>query len=590
MAYAGLTVVMTWPMVIHLASPYARFEEDFGLWLWNLWWTKKALVDLGTSPYFTSYLFHPTGTSLVLHTLSLYNGLVGIPLQLLGADVLTTYNLLYLSSFVIGGVGMYLLVWELTQNLFGAFLAGTAYAFSPFHTASYAWTNMWAVQWLPFVLLFTVRVLRAARPMEGIGLAITLALATLSDWYQPVLLLLASMVLALSVAFSRGSPNPLPTGALSSLLWSLMLAGLLVSPLAYLVLKELVAGDVLPYTPSLSVRFELLGIRPPFGDVISYGVVLGWIPVALAGYGIARGLDFWMRRFLVLLVVFFVLSLGEGLRLPGVAEPVLPLPFLLWRKIPLLGMIRGSHYFWPMVQVCAAILAGHGARRLWEDMEEWHLQDFSLPRPVSGVALLVLLLIEALQAPITPIPLRVHPVYAVIERDGIAGPILDAPIGYGYGTTKMHAGWSMYLQTFHRRPLVGGYTNFDGRKRLAFLAENPVLALFTDGWTPRADGVPHLEENLQSFLAKYQISWIILRKRMRDQVCDQPRMPGWSFQKFADLVAPAGVNGQLQAFRSWAVYCGDWDVSMVQKTDTLVRRVLGPPVWNDAELVAYRVR
>lgn len=592
-AYAGLTVVMTWPMAARLSLPYARIEGDFGLWLWNLWWMKKALVDLRASPYFTSYIFHPTGTSLVFHNLSPYNGLVGIPLQLLGADVITTHNLLYLSSFVIGGCGMFLLVRELTGNTFASFFAGAVYAFSPFHTILYYWTNLWSTQWLPFALLFAVRILKVGRLVDGVGLAVALALATLTDWHQPVLLLLAIMVLTLSASYVPRQKGLVRQEMLRRMLLSVLLYGFLVSPIGILVLKELVLGDTILQTASSFAGFELLGVRVrPGGDVISYAVLLGWASVALTTYGITHGLDFWMKCFLALLVVFFVLSLGEGLRLPGLAEPVLPLPFLLWRKIPLLGIIRGSFYFWIMVQVCVAVLAGHGVRRLWERAADWRLGKFALSRPALGVCLLAFMVVEVVQAPLTPVPLRIHPVYEAIRNDSAGEAVLDAPIRYTLESTPQNAGRSMYLQTLHNRPLVGGYTNFDGRKRLSFLEQNRVVRLFSDRWIPRNEGSLDGTEGLPSFLADHRIGWLILRKAMREDMCDQgrTRIPGWTCKKFINLVAPAVVNKELRSVWQWPVYCGDWDEQKIQRADALVRSILGPPVWDDDGLVAYRVR
>src|SRR2546426_8310720 len=43
--------------------------------LWNYYWVKTALLDLHTNPFYTSYLYYPTGISLRFHTLNLANGL-----------------------------------------------------------------------------------------------------------------------------------------------------------------------------------------------------------------------------------------------------------------------------------------------------------------------------------------------------------------------------------------------------------------------------------------------------------------------------------------------------------------------------------
>ncbi len=580
-------------MTLRISSPYATVWQDFGLWLWDIWWMKRAVADLGVSPYFTSYLFHPTGTSLVFHNLSPYNGLLGIPLQLLGAGVIPTYNALYLSSFVLGGVGTFLLVHELTGIPFAGFFAGAAYVFAPFHTSTYGWANFWATQWVPLALLFAVRAIRVGRRMDSIGLAVSLLLATLTDWHQPVFLLLAIGVLSLSTASGRSQTDPVRRGVFRRLLGSLLLFGLLASPLVYIVLRELAGGAADLQTPAWFREFELLGYRGKTGDVISYPVLLGWTCTGLVVYGVARGLDFWTRRFAALLVMFFVLSLGEGLRVPGLAEPVLPLPFLLWRKVPVLGIIRGPVYFWIMVQVCFAILVGHGIRRAWERMQERRPACSLLRRWAMGAGLLGLLLVEFFQGPVTPRPLRIHPVYEAIRRDARTDAILDAPIGYTADTTRINAGRSMFLQTLHHRPLVGGYTQFDGRERVAFLKRHAVLMLFMDHWVRRGEEPPDgAGEALRSFVTRYRIGWIILRRGMRDPTCEAPsaRVQGWSMRKASHLLLPAVANEELRAAReALGRYCWEWDAVKASMVDALVRRTLGPPVWDDAELTAYRV-
>jgi len=591
MAYTGLTVVMTWPMVLRLSAPFYNIQGDFGLWLWDLWWMKKALVDLGTSPYFTSYLFHPTGTSLVFHNLSPYNGLVGIPLQLLGADVITTYNLLYLSSFVIGGVGMFLLVKELTGNTFAGFFGGAVYAFSPFRTAAYAWTNIWCIQWLPFVLWFTTRLLRKGEWRDSVGLAISLTLATLSDWHQPVMLLLAITVLVLSLGLRRSVPDCVRI--FCRVLLGVLLFGLFLSPIGYVILQELRTGDTIHWTASWFNQFELLGMRYPGWNVISYPVLLGWVPLGVAAYGVIRGLDPWMKRFAALGVAFFLLALGERLRVPGFGDTVLPLPFLLWRQIPLLGTMRSSIYFWAMVMVCFAVLAGYGAKTLWERIESSDSRPFPLARPVLGAAVILLTLFEFLQAPLRPVSLKRHPLLDIIRREGDRGAVLDAPIGYTWGSNIVYAGRSMYLQTIHERPMVGGYTQFDGKRRIAFLDQNPALHLFMAEKRPRFSDQPRWEKTLRSFLADHGIAWVILRRglaREKDPACDEPRPLGWTSPRLAAAVAPAVFNRELRSVWHWRGHCLDWDAHRAQKLEPLLGRIVGPPAWEDDELVAYRVR
>src|SRR6188472_3621034 len=88
-AYSALAVAATWPLAWHLTTHAAgsnawpggglAFETPINLW--NLWWFRFALTDLHQSPFACSYIFHPYGADLWLHTLSPLPALAGVALQ-----------------------------------------------------------------------------------------------------------------------------------------------------------------------------------------------------------------------------------------------------------------------------------------------------------------------------------------------------------------------------------------------------------------------------------------------------------------------------------------------------------------------------
>src|SRR5512133_52146 len=93
---AATALVLSHPLPLHPASTILDDGTlDCFQFTWNLWWVKTALVDLHTSPFFTRWLFHPQGVSLLFHTLSASLGVASIPLQLvLPGGVVTAHNVL----------------------------------------------------------------------------------------------------------------------------------------------------------------------------------------------------------------------------------------------------------------------------------------------------------------------------------------------------------------------------------------------------------------------------------------------------------------------------------------------------------------
>ena len=77
--------------------------------VWNLWWVKQAVVSGQWNVYHTDLLYFPEGVNLYFHTLALTAGIMSLPLQLVGFNLLASYNLVMLSSFVLAGYGTFLL-------------------------------------------------------------------------------------------------------------------------------------------------------------------------------------------------------------------------------------------------------------------------------------------------------------------------------------------------------------------------------------------------------------------------------------------------------------------------------------------------
>src|SRR5207237_10859174 len=60
-----LTVLLTYPSVLHLADRVIGGRGDNYHYLWTLWHTSHALFDLHSSPLFSPDLFVPYGFSLI---------------------------------------------------------------------------------------------------------------------------------------------------------------------------------------------------------------------------------------------------------------------------------------------------------------------------------------------------------------------------------------------------------------------------------------------------------------------------------------------------------------------------------------------
>jgi hypothetical protein len=180
----ALTLGMTWPLVLNLTEAIPGPPWDNMVWLYDLWWLRHSVVDLGQLPSFNATIFAPFGYDLRLSETMLANKVLIAPFLFWGNEVLA-YNMLLLLSFVLTGYTTYLLVAYLTGNQYAAMIAGIIMAFSPFrfHAMAAGWLPLISTQWMPLTFLFLERTIREGRTRYAWWAGLFTALTLLSSWY-----------------------------------------------------------------------------------------------------------------------------------------------------------------------------------------------------------------------------------------------------------------------------------------------------------------------------------------------------------------------------------------------------------------------
>jgi len=466
--YLLLTLLMTYPLVLHLAS--AIPGDGFDGWqnYWNLWWVKTALLDLHQSPYFTTYLYYPTGHSLLFQTLNIFNSFLTLPIQL-AFGITVSYNFVVLFSFVLGGYGAYLLAFHVIREWQGArahvtaFLAGAVFTFAPFHFAHLlGHMQVISLEWLPFYVLSLVRSLSSDRLRVRSDLLLPvlfLVLTALCDWYYAFYLLLFTVVYLAYRLWVQRRPRLL----LMKTAFILISSGVLLSPLLVpMVLAA--AGDSSylssPFETTVRLSADLLAFvapnefHPLWGEAaarLSEGftsstservVFAGYIPLALAVYAI------WTERrkaasWLASLAVFFLLALGPYLHVVGRQLPV-PLPYLLfYRLFPVLSIARSVSRFDVMVMLSLSVLVALGLQTAISGLSPTRGRLVAL----TAVALVCF---EFLPAPYPLSEVEVPAFYEGLAADESEYAILELPMNWDRPAHLLY-------QTVHHKPIVAGY-------------------------------------------------------------------------------------------------------------------------------------
>ena len=157
LAYAALSLVLTWPLILGISSDVPGDLGDSLLNMWILAWGAEHVPRLltggmGWSEFWNANIFHPDPLALALSEHLFGQTLQILPVYWLTGNIILCYNLLFISTFALSGFGTYLLVRDLTGDKRAAFIAGLVYGFLPYRIASVPHLQVMSSQWMPFAL------------------------------------------------------------------------------------------------------------------------------------------------------------------------------------------------------------------------------------------------------------------------------------------------------------------------------------------------------------------------------------------------------------------------------------------------------
>jgi len=146
--YAALAIALTWPLVTGLTHDV---PGDFGDPLFTSWVLAWDATHLG-SGWWSANIFAPHPLSLAYSEHFLPQALQVLPIYATTKNPILCYNVLFLSTFALSGLGMFLLGRELTGSPAAGLVAGLAFAFAPYRIASIPHLQVLSSAWMPFVL------------------------------------------------------------------------------------------------------------------------------------------------------------------------------------------------------------------------------------------------------------------------------------------------------------------------------------------------------------------------------------------------------------------------------------------------------
>ena len=256
--YLVATCVMTWPLIRVMHREVASDMGDPVLNCWIMLWTSGQVLaflsgDFGAlSRYWHGNIFHPEPLTIAYSEHLTGQMVQALPVLAATDNAILAYNLVLISTFVLSGLGAFLLVRDLTAKPLAALVAGLAFAFAPYRFDQLSHIQVLSAQWMPFVLYGFRRYLETGRRRALAGASAALVAQNLSCGYYALFFAPFTVAYVLyELAVRRRLGDWKAWRAFGA-------AGLLVAVLT------------LPFfTPYLEVRNTGVGVRS-FGEISMY--------------------------------------------------------------------------------------------------------------------------------------------------------------------------------------------------------------------------------------------------------------------------------------------------------------------------------
>jgi hypothetical protein len=529
LGYVVMAILVTYPAIHHMTSAPAGLDnEDAFQYVWSLWWTKKALLDLRISPAHLTHLYHPSEPYHAMLIVSPFVQLLPLPL-VLAVGPIVAYNVEFLLSFILTGIATYLLCYHFTRNGLASFVGGVIFAFFPnkmLHSLGHL--PQMTLYLFPIYVLFLFLLLEKPSLRRAIGLGLVLALSALVH-----IIHIAYFLIPLTLVFVLWhlltdrqrilAPDFWKCAGLAFLLASVLTAPLFVpfildsvsGKLTYLEAggSEAYSADVLNlFTPSadhpvLGPLLRQLPFPIPGHKDDEILVYVGLVPLILAAVGCAGN---WRRRgmWVALGLSAAILACGPFLKVGG--QPMrlaivgrewrILLPYALLLRLPFYEWGRNPSRLVDTAMLACAVLVSYGTATLLARLRALGLK-IALLAVIAVLILFEYLIVHPFPVGQTPIP----DFYRKVAAEEGYYAILDIPFrGWSASNTNM------YYQAVHQHPIVGGFIH-----RVP-AGVRPMMSFFSRLVTPFGGTADILERlsgpDTAAILRHYDIAFVVLHK------------------------------------------------------------------------------
>ncbi len=536
--YTVLTVIFTYPLLFNLTSQIPKGEGDMYQAIAQIESRTEVLEQKGV-----------IGGLYALAADQNLNTFLPYVLFNLVFNTFTSYNILFLLSFILSGLGAYLLCFYFTKNKTASFLAGMLFAFSPFHVyqSTIAHAGTMHQEWIPFFILFLFKffeefkfkyfalsvvflslialtehhLLAFTVLFLGIFLAYKLitqlrVLGNKKFWMYAVFSAMIMVIVSFSLFSSMfriasSENNFLDPGIKSARKYAMKPLDPLAPPKAHSLWPEV----------NLGINTFLLGERkedrPYFIGYLTFGVILFMLAALIyrkkwkiitkdnAGISLLQGLLFWV----ITTVLFYIFALGPQIK-TGDQKIFMPY-YLIYEYLPFYENIRTTGRLFVYAMLGVSLLFAYGMVLL--------INRYPYKRNVLAGIFAVVILLEFSAVPLPTISITHSPFYYKIAKDKEQYKIMEIPGSTDYD----FASYAMITETIHKKQPMHGMPlarvikgQFDFQKKTPVIKQ--LLYTLPTGHNPEKNKTPDYFKNANEILHSQNIRYITISKKFLKEI------------------------------------------------------------------------
>lgn len=479
--YAFLSLIATYPLVLHFTTHVPGDITDAPALARNLWWIQFAIFDLNSSPLYSNYVFYPIGVNLFAYTHTLVSGLLTIPM-VWNSSYVTANNCLVVFELTLSAYGMYLLAYDrlrhARRDTQAALFAGFLYGLGSYHLnyVALGQPNMAGNQWVPFYFLYLIRALESRQLvrytiMAGIFFALSVWTELTYAAFIGLLTLGYWILNAPAISGRTFLKHALTLGMFALAALGPILLDMIRETARYgdywtvgLALTRLFSADLFGFVlpSSFSPLLGWLTRSLPFQSI--NWTFVGWVPLALAVIAFVRFRE--ARIWGWLAITFAVLMLGPALQVAG-TDTNLPLPFNLFSAVPFFKSNRYPFRLNSILVLALALLASYGLAEVLGHAR-WR---------VATLGLVAFAFVEQLAVPMPLTDLRAADIFKTIRADPGDFTVLDLPLSWRNSINIQGAidYRAHFWQTVHQKRLLDGSTSRNPAFKFQYFLQAPII-------------------------------------------------------------------------------------------------------------------